>query len=36
MQVPPFVNTGDMIRVNTETGEYLVSRMMVHGLMSLQ
>lgn len=23
VQVPPFVNTGDMIRVNTETGEYL-------------
>ena len=21
--VPPFVNTGDMIRVSTETGEYL-------------
>ena len=27
VQVPPFVNKGDMIRVNTETGEYLVSRM---------
>ena len=23
VQVPPFVNTGDIIRVNTETGEYL-------------
>ncbi len=23
VQVPPFINTGDMIRVNTETGEYL-------------
>ena len=23
VQVPPFVNTGDLIRVNTETGEYL-------------
>src|SRR6188768_2414683 len=23
VNVPPFVNTGDMIRVNTETGEYL-------------
>ena len=23
VQVPPFVNTGDFIRVNTETGEYL-------------
>jgi len=23
VQVPPFVNTGDRIRVNTETGEYL-------------
>jgi elongation factor P len=23
VQVPPFVNTGDMIRVSTETGEYL-------------
>jgi elongation factor P len=23
VQVPPFVNTGDVIRVNTETGEYL-------------
>ena len=23
VQVPPFVNTGDMVRVNTETGEYL-------------
>jgi elongation factor P len=23
VQVPPFVNSGDMIRVNTETGEYL-------------
>ena len=23
VQVPPFVNIGDMIRVNTETGEYL-------------
>ena len=23
VQVPPFVNPGDMIRVNTETGEYL-------------
>jgi elongation factor P len=23
VQVPPFVNNGDMIRVNTETGEYL-------------
>jgi len=22
VQVPPFVNTGDVIRVNTETGEY--------------
>jgi elongation factor P len=22
IQVPPFVNTGDMVRVNTETGEY--------------
>ena len=22
-QVPPFVNTGDLIRVSTETGEYL-------------
>ena len=26
VQVPPFVNTGDVIRVNTETGEYLVAR----------
>ncbi len=23
VQVPPFVNPGDVIRVNTETGEYL-------------
>jgi elongation factor P len=23
VQVPPFVNSGDVIRVNTETGEYL-------------
>jgi elongation factor P len=23
VQVPPFVNTGDMIRVSTDTGEYL-------------
>ena len=23
VQVPPFVNNGDMIRVSTETGEYL-------------
>ena len=23
VNVPPFVNTGDMVRVNTETGEYL-------------
>ena len=23
VQVPPFINTGDVIRVNTETGEYL-------------
>jgi elongation factor P len=23
VQVPPFVNTGDMIKVSTETGEYL-------------
>ena len=23
VQVPPFVNSGDLIRVNTETGEYL-------------
>ena len=23
VQVPPFVNTGDKIRVSTETGEYL-------------
>jgi len=23
VQVPPFVNAGDMVRVNTETGEYL-------------
>ena len=23
VQVPPFVNTGDMVRVSTETGEYL-------------
>ena len=23
VQVPPFVNTGDLIRVTTETGEYL-------------
>jgi len=23
VQVPPFVNTGDIVRVNTETGEYL-------------
>jgi elongation factor P len=23
VHVPPFINTGDMIRVNTETGEYL-------------
>ena len=22
VQVPPFVNDGDMVRVNTETGEY--------------
>jgi hypothetical protein len=21
--VPPFINTGDVVRVNTETGEYL-------------
>jgi hypothetical protein len=21
--VPPFVNNGDLVRVNTETGEYL-------------
>ena len=23
VQVPPFVNTGDTVRINTETGEYL-------------
>jgi elongation factor P len=23
VQVPPFVNTGDMIRISTDTGEYL-------------
>jgi elongation factor P len=23
VQVPPFINTGDVVRVNTETGEYL-------------
>jgi hypothetical protein len=23
VNVPPFINTGDSIRVNTETGEYL-------------
>ncbi len=23
VQVPPFVNTGDLVRVNTDTGEYL-------------
>jgi elongation factor P len=23
VQVPPFVNTGDTVRVNTDTGEYL-------------
>jgi elongation factor P len=23
VQVPPFVNTGDKVRVSTETGEYL-------------
>jgi hypothetical protein len=23
VQVPPFVNTGDKIRVSTDTGEYL-------------
>jgi len=23
VQVPPFVSEGDMVRVNTETGEYL-------------
>ena len=23
IQVPPFVNTGDMIRISTDTGEYL-------------
>ena len=23
VQVPPFVNPGDMVRINTETGEYL-------------
>ncbi|HEX5475451.1 MAG TPA: elongation factor P [Vicinamibacterales bacterium] len=23
VQVPPFVNTGDLIRINTDTGEYL-------------
>jgi elongation factor P len=23
VQVPPFVNNGDLVRVNTETGEYL-------------
>jgi elongation factor P len=23
VSVPPFINPGDMIRVNTETGEYL-------------
>jgi elongation factor P len=23
VQVPPFVNVGDVVRVNTETGEYL-------------
>ena len=27
VQVPPFVNPGDVIRVNTETGEYLVASM---------
>ena len=23
VQVPPFVNTGDLVRINTDTGEYL-------------
>jgi len=23
VNVPPFINAGDVIRVNTETGEYL-------------
>jgi len=23
VNVPPFINNGDLIRVNTETGEYL-------------
>jgi elongation factor P len=23
VQVPPFVNTGDLVRVSTDTGEYL-------------
>jgi elongation factor P (EF-P)-like protein len=23
VQVPPFINEGDMIRVSTDTGEYL-------------
>ena len=23
VNVPPFINTGDMIRVSTDTGEYL-------------
>jgi elongation factor P len=23
VQVPPFINIGDAVRVNTETGEYL-------------
>ncbi len=27
VQVPPFVNPGDMVRVSTETGEYLVPRL---------
>jgi elongation factor P len=23
VNVPPFINTGDFVRINTETGEYL-------------
>ena len=23
VQVPPFVNTGDVVRISTDTGEYL-------------
>ena len=30
VQVPPFVNEGDKIRVNTETGEYQAARLTAH------